>query len=884
MGLAESVNHDVSGVPNLARDSRFLLMNFRKRCFSLLFILIAFPAAVLLAQTTSSAADKLYEEGKFDKAARAYEKMLEKGEPFNSERLADSYRQTGETQKAEIWYKKAIDKGSEDPEVHLNYAKMLQANGKYQDAIDQYLLYGKLSAPPAPPAKTETVVSKEEPKATTTIATVTETGIPGDTPPPSDGNGKDLRFISSDEGKTPQQDRGTIILPKFQVSTLAGINSGMREYITTISGSEVLFSSREDKSTPNAKKKKKKKVITQDLNMYSATRNGDGTLANITRIKGKANSNLDDYWAIYAQGREVVYFTRSRNTDPGGNETEGADIFTAQVKNGKWKKVRPLAFTAEFAAKRGAGFNAYPALHPQGNLLVFASNRPGGLGGTDLWITRKEGDVWGTPVNLGPGINTKGNESYPLFNNQGVLFFSSDGHPGFGGLDVFSIQWKGNKWEDLTNLGYGLNSSDDDFGLLWEPGRSSGYLASDRAGGSAADIYRFIRNMEMDGRITEQGTGRPVVDAHLTLMDTKGGKKDAWTDENGFYTVYVDANMNYRATIQAMGYKDRSLDVTTQGVMQGEDISRDFSMEISRLFQLSGTVLDYDSDARLSGVNVEVYNDGALEDKVIPAAEDGSYTLGIVNNDQFDVVFRRDAYVPTVLHLNLDDFNATRKDTLVLPLHKGDYALVTGKVMENDDKRGAIEDVILHVIDNRSQIVVDSGFTSKYGIFRFALPWDSLADYSIIASRQGYLSSSMRLNQRYDKDVNVEMLMDNADFGLSQVLKVIYYGYNQTLLDLLSKQDLNEIFYFLMANPNAKLEVRSHTDSRGTKNYNRTLSFKRSEAVIAFIRSRRELPKDRFISRGFGEEMLINDCDDENICGEEDHQKNRRTEIFILDH
>lgn len=859
-------------------------MNFRKHCFSFLFFAVL--AGSLLAQTTPSAADKLYEEGKYDKAARAYEKMLEKGETFPADRLADSYRLTGDSQKAEVWYKKAIDKGNNSPEVHLNYAKMLQANGQYQAAIDQYLLYGKLSAPPVAttdPAKESSTSSDNTKPGTGTKPGDTKptTGgvIPGDTPPVEE---KDPRIISLGSQDENVVDRGTIIRPKFQVQTLAGINTGMREYVTTISGSEVLFSSREDKS--ESKKKKKKKATGQDLNIYSATRTSDGSFSGITRIKGRANYSSDDFWAVYAPGREIVYFTRSLNSTPSGNETNGADLYTAKIKKGKWKRVRKLAFSSEFAANRGLGFNAYPALHPQGNLLVFVSDRPGGLGGTDLWITRKEGDVWGTPVNLGGGINTKGNESYPIFNNQGILFFSSDGHPGFGGLDVFSVVWKNNRWEDMQNMGYGLNSPDNDFGLLWEPGKSTGYLSSDRAGGSEADIFRFVRNMEMEGQITEQGTGRPVKDAHLVLLSSKGGKVEGWTDDYGKYSLYVDANVNYRTTISVDGYKEKTLDVTTQGVMQGEDISRDFKLEISRLYQLSGNMVDGNTGETLDNVNVFIYNDGSLEDKELKTDDKGQYTFGIINNDQFDVVFRKTNYVPAILHLSLDEFNGSQKDNLNLFMNPGDHVLVTGKVMESDEQKAAIEDVILHVIDNRTQMVVDSGFTSKYGIYRFALPWDSLADYSIIASRRGYLSSSVRLNQRYDKDVNLEMFMDEADFGLSQVLKVIYYGYNQTMLDLLSKQDLNEIFYFLTANPEAKLEVRSHTDSRGTKNYNRTLSFKRSEAVIAFIRSKRNLAGDRFISRGFGEEMLINDCDDSNICGEEDHQRNRRTEIFILDH
>ena len=125
--------------------------------------------------------------------------------------------------------------------------------------------------------------------------------------------------------------------------------------------------------------------------------------------------------------------------------------------------------------------------------------------------------------------------------------------------------------------------------------------------------------------------------------------------------------------------------------------------------------------------------------------------------------------------------------------------------------------------------------------------------------------------------------LDEASFGLDHSHKVIYYEYNKTNLDLLSKKDLNEIYVFLMENPAAKLEIRSHTDSRGTKQYNLELSRRRSDAVIKYIQARRQIPDERFISWGFGEEYLLNECVDGKPCSEEEHAKNRRTDIKIVE-
>lgn len=846
-------------------------MNFRKLSFSLIFIgLLGFTVQ---AQSVLSAADKLYAEGKFDKAVKAYEKMAEKGEEFPYDRLADSYRLTGDTKKAEDWYKKAIDKAGEkevDPEVHLNYAKMLQSNGKYQAAIDEYLLYGKLSGPEE---NTAVAGTGDDSNSGTDD---NENGVPGDTPPP-DKEKEDPRIISFSSGTDDNsEERGTMILPKYRVRAVSGLNTEYNDYLTEIFGSTVVFSSREDNSASKKKKKDKKKKL--DFNFYTADREGDENFLNIAAIKGNANSKYDDFWAVYAPGREFVYFTRTNAINPTNGEAQGAQIYFAQVKKGKWKKAKPL-----FDSPKG-NTNAYPAMHPTGNLIIFASDREGGFGGMDLWISRKEGENWGEPVNLGPNINTAGNESFPTINRQGILFFGSDGHPGFGGLDIFSAVWKQNKWQDLKNLGYGLNSADNDFGIVWDPGKSSGFFISDRSGGTGGDVYFFKRAMEMIGTITEETTGRPVPNASLVLTNPNGKKSEAWTDAGGNFMLYIEPNLNYRIAISAEGYNPNGFDFPTAGIPQGEDLERDFTLEINRMYQLSGKIVDADSGDALPGGTIQILNDGDLADETYEITPAGTYEFKIVNNDQFDVIFMRENYVPQILHLSLDEFNGFEKETRNIKMKPGDHVLVSGKVISASGKRKPLSNATIHIVDNNTQTVIDSGYTSRYGVFRFALPWDSLSNYSVISSKEGFLAASEHLDSRYDQDVHLDLEMEEADYGLAKVLKVINYEYNQAMLDILSKKDLNEIFYFMISNPDAKLEVRSHTDSRGSKNYNRVLSFKRSDAVIDFIRSRKELPEDRFISRGFGEEMLINDCDDENVCGEEDHAKNRRTEIFILDH
>jgi outer membrane protein OmpA-like peptidoglycan-associated protein len=151
--------------------------------------------------------------------------------------------------------------------------------------------------------------------------------------------------------------------------------------------------------------------------------------------------------------------------------------------------------------------NAHPTITRDGSELYFASNRPGGYGGMDLYMVRKEGPIWSEPINLGPNVNTEGNEMFPFISNIGTLYFASDGHAGLGGLDIFfSEKNQKGEWMIPLNMGVPLNGSQDDFSIYYDDTNDQGYFCSNRSGQGNDDIYFFqfktLQEMTLNGNVT----------------------------------------------------------------------------------------------------------------------------------------------------------------------------------------------------------------------------------------------------------------------------------------------------------------------------------------------------------------------------------------------
>jgi hypothetical protein len=787
------------------------------------YLQVAWLAVLLMAgqvgwsQTPDNGAKntRLQNTRYYEREIPTYKKVLENGQqPAVMEKLADCYRMTGDLEKAEIWYRNAITNGNQNTTCRLNYAKVLQSNGKFQEAKDQFLLYEEISGE-------------------------YEQGE---------------RFIASCEMAMKVKDDKN----RYEIQPVSRLNTNYSDIIAINSKDELFFATRGKRSEIGTMKGSKSE--SSDYDFYQAKKHGDGSIADIKPIKGGMNSPYDDVGAVKMPGSDLVLFTRSEQPDGSAKKkTVGNNETPSQVKIlGAKRMGRKMDEVADLPINFADGnSNFHPAIHPNGDMVVFASDREGGFGGADLYMIRRVDGKWTQAENLGPSVNSQGDDLFPTFNKQGHLFFASDGNVGFGGLDLFTSDFEDGAWTGTTNMGSGINSPKDDFGIIWDPSTSSGYFNSNRNAATGDDIYSFKRTPGIAGQVFDGLTKEPLPGSIVRLKDIHGNEKIIISDGVGQFSEPCKDNTGYLVTIDAPGFHTWRDTFWTKSIPQGRDINMDVYLEVEQVFEMNGYVHDQADGARLGTADIEVIQNGAVQRTLNATADSADYRLRLQPGEDYTVIFKKDDYVPRIVNLSLTNFRGVEVRTRNVPMARGEYVLVNGSVVEEGTVGTPISHAAIQIIDNNTQEVVDSAMSLKNGTFWVAIPWDSMSNYSIISSKEGFFSTSRHIEVRDTNNMSISIAMEDADFGLDNSIKVIHYGYNQAALDLISKKDLNEIYFFLMRNPLAKLEVRSHTDSRGTTKYNLELSRRRSESVIQYIQARKPIPTERFVSWGFGEEFLV---------------------------
>lgn len=237
---------------------------------------------------------------------------------------------------------------------------------------------------------------------------------------------------------------------------------------------------------------------THTLGYHASTFNPDsawqvaGTNMNVVPFSKKINSKYHEGPVVFTNDQNTVYFTRN-NFRPGKYKTSEEDInelkiYTAtKTNNGDWTNIK------EFVHNNNQFSTGHPALSPDNQTMYFVSNMPGGVGGTDIYVSKWENGAWSKPVNAGNTINTTGNEMFPFVSADNRLFFASTGHGGLGGLDIFEYDLNDSNSEVL-NMGFPVNSMKDDFGLIVNKSGSTGYFSSNRKrGGTDDDLFMFTR-------------------------------------------------------------------------------------------------------------------------------------------------------------------------------------------------------------------------------------------------------------------------------------------------------------------------------------------------------------------------------------------------------
>ncbi|MBK9283605.1 MAG: OmpA family protein [Sphingobacteriaceae bacterium] len=290
------------------------------------------------------------------------------------------------------------------------------------------------------------------------------------------------------------------------------------------------------------------------------------------------NTSLHEGAGVFTP-EEVMLFTRWSD-----NNRNESFIYMARTLDGKFYEAMKLGTNINVPGYK----SQQPYVTPDGQKLFFSSNRPGGLGGFDIWQANitKEGYI-GEATNLGAPVNTSGDDVTPFFHSiSNTLYYSTDGYVGLGGLDVHktSLNVDDSSYATPTNLNGPVNSSKDDAYFICDKLGNKGFFASDREdcpGGHCYDIYEYVNDplvFNLEGFVYDEATNNPIPTALVTVIDVHGGDEPFYcvTDETGFYSTPLKPHMEYFLKAQKTGYFGRADEVSTKGKTESELFTRDF--------------------------------------------------------------------------------------------------------------------------------------------------------------------------------------------------------------------------------------------------------------------------------------------------------------------
>jgi outer membrane protein OmpA-like peptidoglycan-associated protein/tetratricopeptide (TPR) repeat protein len=505
-------------------------MNLKKSLTLLTAILVS--VFLMAEKPVVKVGDWYYKQFDFTRAIEFYEKALkkDKSNTYVLQRIADSYRLLNRWDKAETYYAQLVQNPNANVLNNLYYAEALRANQKYAEARLYYKAY---------------------------LDNV-----------PSDNSVKD-RLAGIDKVEELSRDKGF-----YDVRNVTSLNSKYSDFgISFYKHNSVHFCS--NRLPDHYVKHVDNWTKGNFLQIYEASRKDSASDFDTPKLlKGKkVNAKFHEGNSTYSERMSEMYIDRSnynsRRAFPAGDRTVKLKIF----------KVGYLADQDAWSqAVEAVPFNdkeysvGHPSLTADGKTLYFASDKPGGYGGVDLYVTTREiGGEWTTPVNLGPKINTSGDEMFPFIAEDGTLYFSSNGHTGLGGLDIFSATAvkTGNKitsWNEPENLGYPINTNSDDFGYIIAADNKSGFFCSNRPGGQGDDdIYSFSKKgIILNGIVYDAATTLPIKDAKVVMKEEEVEKGQANTGKDGDFSFPAIPGKTYKFYATKEGYIPNNVTVAVK--------------------------------------------------------------------------------------------------------------------------------------------------------------------------------------------------------------------------------------------------------------------------------------------------------------------------------
>ena len=485
--------------------------------------------------------DKFYAMGEYYDAANQYKKAYSQTPAKERQqrgqralKMAECYRRINYTQKAIAAYNNAIRYKQTDSMTYLHLAQQLMKNAQYKEAEKQF----------------QTALDSMGNNASTELRTLATTG---------------LRSAQKAPGWKKEGSDYTIKRENL-------FNSRRADYSPVLGGedNDRLFFT----STRNQAKGDELSGITgtKNADIFYSQKDDKGKWQRPEVIDTELNTDWDEGACCLSPDGRTMYLTQCK-TDP--DYPRFATIVTSQRSDAAWSKTTELKMTNDTLSTF-----AHPAVSPDGQWLYFVSDMPGGMGGYDIWRVRLTTSGVGGVENVGAPINTAGDEKFPTFRPNGDLYFSSDGHEGMGGLDIYIAKPNSNGWR-IEHPGFPLNSQGDDFGMTFEGMKNQGFFSSNRGDGKGWDhIYSFYNPeiiQTVKGWVYEQD-GYELTQAVVYMVGNDGTNMKLSVKGDGSFTQEIKAGVDYVLLGTCKGFLNHQEHIKVEPVKKSEEYVLQFPL------------------------------------------------------------------------------------------------------------------------------------------------------------------------------------------------------------------------------------------------------------------------------------------------------------------
>lgn len=555
-------------------------------------------------------AEKNFDNYAYPKALEYYLSLAEQNIEINhvNRRAAECYYYMGDVDKALEWYGRVIDQDDLKAEDVFRYSKVLRQKGNYKKADQWMLKYYKMVSVPQEAKRYE----------------------------------KTMNQIDDIKKQKKRCDLENLSL-----------NTKHSDFGGFYHGSQFIFTSASKKNYFI------KRIFSRDespyLDIFHVNKNDMDSSEMIQSYPKIINSKFHDGPGVFSPDSNRFYFTRNNYYKCTFKKKEnGLKIFYVEKKDGKWKNLKEVSFNSD---KYSVG---HPAFSADGKKFFFVSDMPGGYGGTDIYYAPVNADgTLGSAVNMGNKINTDGNEMFPFMNNEKILFFSSDGHIGLGGLDIFYAlpDYKGD-YEKVQNAGIPMNSMRDDFAFYLDENNQKGFISSNRDGGRGEDdiySYNLLRPFKpqyfVKGEIKDKLNKLPLSNVVVTLRDANGKPlEQVISDEKGAFEFEAQPDTDYKIECNKEEYAQHIKPTTTKNM--GEETILFLPLEmIQNTLTINCIITDRVTKKPLEGVEAKLINTKTGKEELsIITNKSGDFNLpleGIKLNDliSYRVILKKEGYI-----------------------------------------------------------------------------------------------------------------------------------------------------------------------------------------------------------------------------------------------